>query len=491
FFNHVVDGAYTNTLPGSTTILDNTGGNLRANGLISYFGRLNYSYAGKYFIEGAFRRDGYSAFSTKYQFGNFPSVSAGWEVTKEKFMQSIHWLDYLKVRGSYGQVGNSGGIADYAALTLYTGATYTAINGLGINQAGNPNLKWETAKKTDVGFDATVLDGKINVTADYFKNDINNLILSAPTLYSVGIPNSSISTNFGGMVNKGIELTVTSTPVRTKDFTWTTSINFTRIWNKVTGLVPTNNNADIIAGVAVASVGKKLGTFYLPVWAGVDPATGNPRWFAKDGSVKQYNYGGSGKTLWTNAKGDSVGALSGSDYIYQKKAGLPTYYGGWDNTFTYKGFDLNISITYQGGNYVYNTSKSSMLTNQFSNNFTDILRRWQKPGQVTDVPKLWLGSDNTGNQASTRWLEKGDFIRFRTITLGYSIPKSMLNKITFDNIRIFVQAFNPFVITKYSGLDPDVSTAGTVQTNGNIQVGVDNRATPQPKTFTVGVNLGF
>jgi TonB-linked SusC/RagA family outer membrane protein len=491
FFNHVVDGAYTNTLPGSTQILDNTGGNLRANGLISYFGRLNYTYAGKYFIEGSFRRDGYSAFGPNFQFGNFPSVGAGWEVTKEKFMQGLHWLDYLKVRGSYGQVGNSGGIADYAARTLYGGAGYTSLNGLGITQAGNPNLRWETAKKTDVGFDATMLNGKINITADYFKNSINNLILAAPTLYSVGIPSSSVSTNIGGMTNKGIELTVSSTMVKLKDFTWVTSINFTRIWNKVTGLVPTNNNADIVSGVAVASVGKTLGTFYLPVWAGVDPATGNPRWFAKDGSVKQYNYGGSGKTLWTNAKGDSVGALGGSDYIYQKRAGLPTYYGGWDNTFTYKGFDLNISITYQGGNYIYNTSKAGMMTNQFSNNFTDILRRWQKPGQVTDVPKLWLGSDNTGNQTSTRWLEKGDFIRFRTITLGYSIPKSMLNRITFDNIRVFVQAFNPFVITKYTGLDPDVSTAGTTQANGNIQVGVDSRATPQPKTFTVGINMGF
>ena len=489
FFNHIVDGAYTNTQPGTTTLLDNTGGNLSSNGLISYFGRLNYTYAGKYFIEGSFRRDGYSAFGLNKRFGNFPSVSAGWEMTKEKFMENIHWLDYLKVRGSYGQVGSFGNITDYAALTLYNGASYTSLNGLAINQAGNANLRWETSKKTDIGFDATIMKGKINITADYFKNNINGLILAAPTLYSVGIPNSSISTNIGGMYNKGIELTVSATPVSTKDFTWTSSINFTRIWNKVTGLVPSNNNADIVSGVAVASVGKKLGTFYLPVWAGVDPATGNPRWFAKDGSIKQYNYGGSGKTLWTNAKGDSVGALTGSDFIYQKRSGLPTFYGGWDNTFSYKGFDLNISITYQGGNYVYNTSKAGMMTNQFSNNFTDILRRWQKPGQVTDVPKLWLGSDNTGNQASTRWLEKGDFIRFRTITLGYSVPKKMLGRIGFDNIRVYVQAFNPFVITKYTGLDPDVSTAGTTQSN--IQIGVDSRATPQPKIFTAGLNLGF
>lgn len=491
FFTHIVDGAYTNTQPGTTTLLDNTGGNLRSNGLISYFGRLNYSYAGKYSIEGSFRRDGYSAFGVGKQYGNFPGVSVGWEVTKENFIENLNlkWLDYLKVRGSYGEVGNSAGLADYAALTLYSGASYTSLNGLAISQAGNANLRWESAKKTDVGFDATIIHKLINITADYFNNNIDGMILSAPVLYSVGIPNSSISTNIGGMRNRGFELTVSTTPVATKDFTWTTSINFTRIWNKVTGLVPSNNNADIVSGVAVASVGKKLGTFYLPVWAGVDPASGNPRWFAKDGSIKQYNYGATGANLWTNDKGTPVAALSGSDYVYQKRSGLPTFYGGWENTFSYKGFDLGISIQYQGGNYVYNSSKAGMMTNQFSNNYTDILRRWTTPGQVTDVPKLWLGSDNTGNQTSTRWLEKADYIRFRTITLGYTVPKKVLNRIGFDNIRIYGQAFNPFVITKYKGLDPEVSTAGTTQSN--IQIGVDSRATPQSKIFTVGLNLGF
>jgi len=199
--------------------------------------------------------------------------------------------------------------------------------------------------------------------------------------------------------------------------------------------------------------------------------------------------------LWTDGKCTAVAALSGSDYVYQKRSGLPTFYGGWDNTFSYKGFDLNVSITYQGGNYIYNSSKAGMMTNQFSNNYSDILRRWTTAGQQTDVPKLWLGSDNTGNQASTRWLEKGDFIRFRTITVGYTVPKKLLNRIGFDNIRVYAQAFNPFVITKYSGLDPDVSTSGTTQnsstTHGNIQVGVDSRATTQPKIFTVGLNLGF
>jgi len=487
YFTHVIDGAYTNTQPGTTTLLDFTGGNLRGSGLISYFGRANYSYAGKYFVEGSIRRDGYSGFGANYQFGNFPSVSVGWEMTKETFMSGIKWLDYLKLRGSYGQVGNSAGIGEYAALTLFGGAAYTSLNGLGITQAGNPTLRWEVGKKSNIGFEATMLKNKLSVTADYFNNNVDGLVLNAPTLYTVGIPGSTIATNIGGMYNRGIELSINSTPVALRDFRWSTTFNFTRIWNKVTGLVASSGNTDIASSVAVASLNRTLGTFYLPNWAGVDPTTGNPQWYAADGTIKRYNLA-TGSGTWTNDKGVAVSALGTADYVYQKKGGLPTYYGNWDNTFSYKNIDLSVSITYQGGNYIYNSTKAGMLTNQFSNNFADIMNRWQKSGDVTNVPKVWLG-DNTANNASTRWLEKGDFIRFRTITLAYNFQKALLDKIGFDNARFYVQVFNPFVITKYTGLDPDVSSSGTTQSN--IAVGIDNRSTPQPKILTLGLSLTF
>ena len=488
YFTHIVDAAYTNTLPGSTTLLDFTGGNLRSNGTISYFGRLSYAFASKYFLEGSIRRDGFSGFGEANQFGNFPSVSAGWDLTRETFLQNISWLSFLKIRGSYGQVGNSRGIGDYAARTLFSGASYTSLNGLGISQAGNANLQWETAKKTNIGFEANFLKNKISLVADYFKNDIDGLILSAPTLYTVGIPGSSITTNIGGMYNKGIEITINATPYSNKNFTWTSSLNFTRIWNKITGLVPSNNNADIVSGVNVASVGKALGTFYLPRWAGVDAQTGNPTWYAKDGTIKRYNFGATGAQLWTDDKGSAVSALGSGDFVYSDKGGLPTFYGGWENTFTFQQLDLSVAVVYQGGNYVYNSSLAGMLNNQFSNNFSAILSRWQKAGDITNVPKLWL-NDQTANQASTRWLEKADFVRIRTITAGYTFSKNILNTIGFDNIRFYVQAFNPFVFTKYTGLDPDVNTSGTTQSN--IAIGVDSRGTPQARTLTLGLNLTF
>jgi hypothetical protein len=403
-------------------------------------------------------------------------------------MSGIKWLDYLKIRGSYGQVGNSRGVAEYGALTLFGGAAYTSLNGLGITQAGNSGLRWETSKKSDIAIEANFLKNKISIVADYFNNNIDGLILNAPTLYTVGVPGSSVTTNIGGMYNRGIELTINSTPVTLKDFTWSTTFTFTRIWNKVTGLVAISGNTDIAGSVEVASMNKTLGVYLLPNWAGVDPQTGFAQFYAANGSIKRYNYAAAGN-FWTDDKGVAGPALIGADYQYQKKGGLPTYYGNWDNTFSYKNIDLSISIAYQGGNYIYNSSKAGMMTNQFSNNFTAILNRWQKPGDITDVPKLWLGQDNTANGASTRWLEKGDFIRFRTITLAYNFHKSLLDRIGFDNARFFVQAYNPFIITKYTGLDPDVSTGGSTQSN--IALGLDARATPQARVFTLGVNLSF
>jgi hypothetical protein len=312
----------------------------------------------------------------------------------------------------------------------------------------------------------------------------------------VGVPNSSVYTNIGNMRNRGIELTLNTAPVTTRNFKWNTSINFTRIWNKVISLVSANKNADIIQGSSVASVGRPLGTFLLVRWAGVNPANGDPMWYAKDGSIKEYHLGASGAAVWTDDKGSPVAPVSVSgDGVYSDKGGLPTWMGGWDNTFTYKQFDLGITLIYSGGNYIYNSTSATMLSNVVQNNFTGILNRWTTPGQKTDVAKLYL-QDNQANTASTRFLEKGDFARVRTISLGYTLDKSILSRIGFDQTRLYVQAFNLFLVTKYSGLDPDVNSSSRSNTSNtttanNIQLGIDALATPQPKTLTIGLNLSF
>jgi TonB-linked SusC/RagA family outer membrane protein len=492
FFQYVIDNSYTNVQPGTTTTLNLTGGNLNSYGTASYFSRVNYAYDGKYFIEGSFRRDSYSGFGIDNKWGNFPSVSVGWEVTKEKFMRSIPAIEYLKIRGSYGKVGNSRGIGPYDSYTLYGGATYAANTGLGNVQAGNAGLHWESANKTDVGFEANFLKGKLGVVFDYFKNNINQLILAAPTLYTVGIPGSSIVTNIGGMYNKGFELTINATPVSTKDFRWVTSFNYTNIKNQVTGLVPANGNADVQSTQTTfyyASLGRPIGIPKLPVWAGVDPTTGNPQWRAADGTIKRYNFGtGTNGGTWTDDHGTTVAALGGADAVYQEgKTGLPKWYGGWDNTFSFKNIDLAISTMYQGGNYIYDQTRATLLSNSFLNNSQEIKGRWTKPGDVTDIAKLWL-ADNTANQASTRFLEKGDFFRVRTITLAYNISRKMLDKIGIEKIRVFGQVYNAFTLTGYKGADPEVNTN---RTNDNISAGYDLRNVPQARTFTFGLQVTF
>jgi TonB-linked SusC/RagA family outer membrane protein len=485
FFTNIIDGVYTSIVPGTDQVSLSSGGDIFSNGMESYFARGGYVFDDKYSIEGAFRADAFSGFGADNQWGHFPSVSAGWVVSKEGFLQDNKYVDYLKVRGSYGLVGNSRGVASYAARTLYAGGSYAALNGFSNSQTGNPSLRWEASKKFNIGFDANILKNRIGVVFDYFNTDISDLILNAPVLYTVGVPNSTVTSNIGSMKNSGFEITFNTTNIKNRDFSWTSSINFTHIKNKVTELVSSNNNAPIVSGNNVAMVDKALGTYKLLNWVGVDPGTGNPMWKGKDGVVKMYDFNTQGYKLMD---GTATTPFTADDAVYQDgKTGLPTYYGGFDNTFTYKDFDLNLSLVYQGGNYLYNSSRSQMLTNTLQNNFSEILDRWTTPGQKTDIPRVWSGN-NTANNASTRFLEKGDFLRLRSASLGYTIKNEWAQKAGFSSLRVSAQVFNVFVLTNYKGLDPEVNSN---RNNSNIATGLDNRAVPQPRTFMLGLNASF
>lgn len=488
FFTNIVDNTYSGIDPSSATgaLLLASGGSIFNQGLESYFGRLGYTYDEKYSIEGSYRTDAFSGFGANYRWGKFPSLSLGWVVSQESFLKDNKYINYLKLRGSYGKTGNSAGVGPYAARTLYSGGLYAALNGFSSSQLGNADLRWESQKKTDIGLNISVLNSRITIDADYFNNNIDNLILAAPVLYTVGVPGSSITTNIGSMVNKGFEITINTVNYKNKDFSWTSSFNYSHVTNKVLSLVPSNNNADIFSSSTVASVGRPLGTYKLYKWAGVDPANGYPMWYAADGvTIKEWNQA---QQKYTLKDGSPTTALTSADQVYQEgKTGTPTWYGGFDNTFNYKNFDLNLSFVYSGGNYLYNSTYAGLLTNTFQNNDARILNRWTTPGQVTDIPRLY-SLDQTANQASTRFLEKGDFARLRTVALGYRLNNDLLKRVGLANLRISAQLYNAFVITKYSGIDPEVNSN---RNNTNIATGYDNRAVPQPRTFTLGVNASF
>jgi TonB-linked SusC/RagA family outer membrane protein len=483
FFKAILDNTYTGNDSGGDLQLW-SGGGKTSSGLESYFGRIGYVFDDKYMLDVAMRADGFSAFGISNRWGRFPSVSAGWVISKETFFQDVPVINYLKIRASYGKVGNSRGLADYASRTLYGGGLYAAQNGFSTFQAGNPKLKWESSKKLDIGLDINLLQSRISVIAEYFNNDVSGLILNAPVLSTVGIPNAAVFTNIGAMYNKGFEFTVNTTNVSTKDFTWTSSLNFTYVKNKINSLVTTADLTDPNFTAGVASVGKPLGEYRLIRWAGVDPETGSGSFLTKDGVRKFYD---PATQKWTLGDKTATSAISASDAIYTGKTGMPKFYGGFDNTLTYKSLDLSFSFVYTGGNYVYNSTRSGMLTNYFQNNYAEILNRWTTAGQKTDVPKLYL-RDNTANQTSTRFLEKADFIRLRTVNLGYTFRQQALANAGISNLRIYAQVYNAFLITGYSGPDPEVNYN---RNNTNIATAIDNRPVPQPRTFTFGLNVGF
>lgn len=489
FFKDILDGTYSGNDDGGNLQLW-SGGGLASYGLQSYFGRLGYSYKDKYLIEAAYRQDAFSAFGADNQWGHFPSVSAGWIISQENFLKSAAWINFLKLRASYGKTGNSRfgdpfGNA-YAARTLYGGGLYASENGLSTAQSGNSALKWETSNKFDVGADFNIYNNRLRFVVDYFRNDISGLLLNAPVLATVGIPGSSILTNIGSMYNHGIEFTVNANTMTKKDFTWTTSFNFTYIKNRVTSLVSSTDLPDGTFSPAVASIGRTIGEYKLIRWAGVDPETGNSSFLAKDGTRKFYDPSQPTASRYTLADKSVTSAISGSDAVYTGKSGTPKFYGGLDNNFAYKNFDLGITFSYTGGFYIYNATKGSLLSNYFNNNSAEILGRWTTPGQKTDIPRLYL-TDNVGNQTSTRFLEKGDYLRCRTISLGYTFRQPFMTAAKLSNLRVYAQVYNPFVITGYSGPDPEISYAR----NSNIALAVDNRQAPQMRTYTIGLNVGF
>ncbi|RZJ94336.1 MAG: SusC/RagA family TonB-linked outer membrane protein [Hymenobacter sp.] len=483
-FREILDGLFASTLSG--------GGTHFANGFQSYFARANYNFGSRYYASFSARYDGSSFFGADNRYGLFPGGSLGWRISEEDFfrgLNSANRVSDLKIRASYGKVGNSNGIGSYQARTLIGGGQYADVNGFSVTNVGNPLLQWESSKKFDVGLDASFFGSRLGLVVDYFNTQIDGLILAAPTLRTAGIPGSSILRNVGEMSNRGVEVTVNTVNVRlTNGFQWTSSINASWIKNNVVSLAtPT----DIISGQQRASITRPLSVYYLPNWAGVNPANGNAMFAAADGTIKQYdaayvNAAGNTAGRWTTMNGDVTTAITAADYKYQQKGGIPTWFGGFDNTFSFKGFELGVFMQYSGGNMIYNATRAGLLTNYLNNNLSEIKSRWTTPGQETNVQKLVL-QDNVSTQASTRWLEKGNYLRFRQVSLGYNMPTTLANSLGLYNLRIYALVQNLYTFTNYSGTDPEVNSNRT----SNIAYGTDNRSTPQPRSFTIGLNLGI
>jgi TonB-dependent starch-binding outer membrane protein SusC len=472
-----------------------SGINLQAeNVFLSYFGRVTYDYSKKYFLTASLRRDGFSGLSKGNKFGNFGGGSIGWTVSQEDFYKNWKMSQYVnsfKLRASYGKVGNIG-IPNYGSFNLYNSDLYGDVNTISFVQAGNPTLKWETSSKFDVGMEMNFLKDRFQFELGYFKNNVNGLVLNAPQAPSKGIPGNGILQNVGSMYNKGVEVSLTSTNIDKKNFYWSSNINYSYITNNVTELA--EGNADIVGTTStlektnITRVGYSVGCIYAVRTAGVNPENGQRIFIDKNGNWVQYNHiVPAGQSKWTYMDGTPAPAISGEDAVIIGNA-IPKWFGGFNNTFTFKNvLDVTLGITFSGGNYIYNGTKAGLRDQRYWNNGEEVLDRWTYQGQKTDIPRLVYG-DNISNGSAfpiSENVEKGDFLKFKTLALGYKFNSTLLSKIKIASLRVYVQVSNLYTLTKYTGSDPEISVNG----NSNVTPGVDRNSVPQSRTYTFGINL--
>ncbi|QIL75493.1 SusC/RagA family TonB-linked outer membrane protein [Hymenobacter sp. HDW8] len=489
---------FFNTYQGNYTNIAVSGNSQGENYLVSYFGRLTYDFNKKYLASINVRRDGYSAWGNE-KWGNFYGASLGYIVSEEQFWKDAAFsnvFNFLKFTGSYGEVGNSQGINDFASLSTYGSGLYGSSATLGYSTAGNPDLTWETSKKTDVGFSFGLFQDRVQGDFSYYRNLVDGLILDVPQAPSRGVPNNTIAANVGSMRNTGIELNLNLRAIQGKDFSWTVNGNYTTLKNRVETLVTEGQRiATATSGLEIVNfteVGRSVGEILAVPSLGVNPLTGQRMVRKIDGTVVQYNHLGTtgpGSTGWTTLDGVNTTAPTQlADGIYYGPT-LPKWYGGFDNTFRYKNFDLGVFIQFSGGNYIYNGTKSGLHDQRFWNNEKDIMNRWTSENTNAEWPRVVYG-DNVSNGSAlimSSNVEKGDFARLRNVALGYSVPSTLATRLGLATARVYVQVQNAALLTKYSGIDPEISTNG----NTNTGAGVDRNSIGQARTFTAGFNIGF
>ena len=440
----------------------------------SYFGRLSTSYKGRYILTATLRTDGSSKFAKDYRWGWFPSVSLGWNVSKEPFMESVEGMD-LKFRMSYGKTGNQEGIGNYAYQPkLSAGYNYGNESGFAVSDFGNEQLTWEKADQYDIGLDMGFFNDRLTVIVDAYLKNTSDLLYSMPVHGTTG--RTSMLTNIGSMQNKGIELTIGGSldfgPVH-----WDSNFNISRNVNKVTSLLGDNEPVSIGSN-RILQVGKSIGTFWIFKQEGL---------YQYDAEVPkpQYDQGvRAGDVKWHDSDGNGV--IEDSDRLAMGSSD-PKFFGGWNNTFSWKGLSLNVFLTYMYGNQVFMGQGANLTRAGATRNVLAeyVENAWTGPGSTNTYPRIINGySFNQKN--SDMLLQDGSFIRLRALTLAYNLPRKALDKMKMKGFRIYLQGDNLFLLTKYAGWDPEVSA--------NLDprfFGVDNLSVPQPRTYTFGVNLTF
>ena len=472
------------------------------NKLLSFFARANYNYDNRYLLTATMRADGSTKFSAKNKWGYFPSFSAAWRVSEEEFMKGIDWLSNMKVRLSWGLVGNDR-ISDYLSLDLYQTTKYgvgsQVVTTLTPKQLRNSNLKWEASSTVNLGIDLGFFDNRLNATAEFFIKNTKDLLLAQSLAHVTGF--ESQMQNIGKIQNKGIELSINAVPVQTRDFSWTSSFNISFIRNDLKALADgvdamyarSGFDSNFTGYDYIAKVGESLGLIYGYEFDGIYQyddfyaSASNPgELILKPGVVDNPRYTegvAPGVVKYKDQDGDGV--ITTNDRTVIGHA-LPKWYGGFTNTFTYKGVDLSFMLQFNYGNDIYNATRLFATQSRMGrkNMLAEVADRWTETNASNSVPKY---DGYITNDVYSRFVEDGSFLRLKNITLGYTFPREWTKKFKVSKLRVYGQAQNLFCITGYSGYDPEVS----MRASNPMTPGLDWGAYPKSRIFTVGLDLQF
>jgi len=432
---------------------------------IAYAIKADYNYDEKYIASATFRREGNSRFGADNKFGNFYSGSVAWNMAREDFLSSSSFVNDLKVRVSYGVTGNTSGIGRYDHLTLLGMGSYNDLNTFFPSQVGNPGLKWETSTQFDIGLEYRLFDNRLWGVFDYYKKDNDDLLQSKPLSGFGGF--SSVTDNVGSLESTGIEIEIGGEIIKNNDWKLTAGGNISFYDTQVKKL---DEGKDIILGDLILREGEEAFLYYIPTYAGVNPANGD--------------------ALYYDTEGDITTTPDGNEVIQNDKTPFAKFDGGFYTALKYKGIELSANFTYRYGNYVMNQMSYDQLSDGEGANHNqrvDAFNYWKNPGDTDVLPRPFSNS----NQWSTRWLQDGSYIRLKSLMVSYNVPSEFLDNNFFSSLKIYAQGQNLWTYTPWYEGDPEIGLGSDESQTNPVPGELALYSYPQTQSFSIGIDIKF
>ena len=449
--------------------------------LLSFMGRVTYGYDNRYLLTATFRADGSSRFAKKNRWGYFPSVALAWRMSEEHWFQKSFWLTDFKLRAGYGLTGNQASVGNYAYASKLQTVQYSfgdkQVGGLAPWELPNPNVRWETVEQYNVGADFAFFDQRLHATVDWYIKNTNDMLVPMSVPISSGYSDEAVpSINAGRMRNTGVEVSLNSLNFKKTNFTWTTTVNFAYNHNLILSL---NDNVPMYFDCNVHKVGYPVAAFYGYVTDGI---------FQTQEEVDQHAVQTIGSDKYTSTQPGDIRFkdLNGDGVINEDDRTIlgsptPSWTFSMSNRFEFYGVDVEIYLQGAAGNKIYNGNRSTLEAMSVAQNqLTSTLDRWRPDYHSTTMPRAVFSDPNKNNRVSDRFLEPGDYLRLKNITVGYTIPQKYTKKALMDEVRFSISGQNLYTLTRYSGLDPEVGGSG-----------IDSNVYPLTRNFTFGLNITF